>query len=315
MLNSELSVDISPSNFTFNPNEDFSLRNKIRDLADLIIRRPLYKSLYKNLLKTPISKPDIILPAKGMSFYSRRKLVNKFKCIAGSRILILGCGTGWDLGTWLKFVPEEIVCVDLYNFSKCWDLIKDYALKHKIKTKLKFIQADINNLGALGLGEFDIIASDQVLEHCTNLKDFFVSLNDLLRTSGCIYSSYSPIWYTWGGDHFSGRNDLNSGFNHIILNKSLYEKYYLENLSENEDIQSGGRYIKLDLFSKFSSNEYLNLYLDCDFSIKYLAIEFNPLSVKVLKNKELLSVLLKQHPKLSYEDFIIKGHIIILEKA
>ena len=42
------STDISPKNFRFNPKIGTSLRDRLRDFADTLIRRPIYKVMYAN---------------------------------------------------------------------------------------------------------------------------------------------------------------------------------------------------------------------------------------------------------------------------
>ena len=53
-------------------------------------------------------------------------------------------------------------------------------------------------------------------------------------------------------------DDLSNRFNHIMLKKSEYKKYIKSMKLDNEDIQGGYRYVELDLFSKLTTQEYID---------------------------------------------------------
>lgn len=307
--------DLSPESFRFDPSIGTSLRDRIRDFLDQIIRRPLYKFCYRNLFSSLPYKIEMTLPEKGLSFFARRKWVNKYISIKNSRILILGCGTGWDIGSWIHFKPREIIGIDLYNFSNCWQKIKKYASENNLSTKIDFYQADLAELNKFKFGKFDILASDAVFEHCKDLKKVMVTLYDLLNQDGIIYTSYGPLWYCWGGDHFSGRGGIENGYNHLLLDPTDYRNYYKQYLRELEfELQNGGRFIELDLYSKLSGVEYLDIYRQTGFQTRSLIVEFCANAIKVLKNESLQKKLVQKFPGLTIEDFFLKSHLVILSK-
>lgn len=307
-------VDISPQDFKFNPNFGRSLRDSARDLVDKFFRRPYYKFRYKDKLSNLPCRVDLILPSKGLSKLAKRSLVDRHIQLKNSRLLVVGCGDAWDFSTYLNFEPKDLVGVDLYNFQRCWDNVINYAYSSNLVTNVEFYQTDIAQLENKISGQFDVIFSDAVFEHCVNLNSSLVSLYDLLKPGGIIYASYGPLWYCWGGDHFSGRGGLENGFNHLLLDSIDYKKYYIKYLKESEfELQNGGRYIELDLFSKLSSNEYLKLYNDMGFNIKQLIVDIDLRGEKLL-TPQFLKKLLDKYPNLHPNDFMIKGHTILLEK-
>ncbi len=308
--------DLSPEDFRFDPSIGTSLRDRMRDLLDQTVRRPLYKFCYRKLFQGLPYKTELTLPEKGLSSFARRKWINKYTPIKDSRTLILGCGTGWDIGTWLQFKPKEIIAVDLYNFSGCWQKIKRYVSENNLQTKISFYQTDITELDKFQFDKFDIISSDAVFEHCRDLRQVMKVLYNLLNLNGIIYASYGPLWYCWGGDHFSGRGGIENGYNHVLLNITNYRNYYNKYLREPEfELQNGGRFVELDLFSKLSGVEYLNIYEQAGFKIRSLIVEFCANAVNALKDKSLKINLECTFPRLQTEDFILKSHLVILSKT
>jgi 2-polyprenyl-3-methyl-5-hydroxy-6-metoxy-1,4-benzoquinol methylase len=308
-------TDFSSVDFNFNPHLGESWRDRLRDKADTLIRRPLYKLIYNQKFAHLPDRSDLVLPEKGMSTIARRQWLNRHIPLKNSRILVIGCGDGWDFGSYLRFQPKEIVGVDLYNFSQCWQQIKDYVAKAELPTKVTFQQSDISDLDRNIIGEFDVICSDAVFEHCCNLDRVLKTLYSLLSPQGIIYASYGPLWYSWGGDHFSGRGGIENGYNHLLLDSAAYRDYYRQHLQDEAyELQNGGRYIELDLFSKLSSQAYLELYKSSGFKVKSLIYEFSA-QAESLGKTSIFERLLTKFPSLTRDDFLIKSHLLLLGKS
>lgn len=308
------STDISPANFRFDFYIGTSVRERFRDAIDAVIRRPLYKLLYGKKFAHLPYPVDLVLPEKGMSTLAKRQWVNRYVPLENSRILVIGCGTAWDFGSYLRFKPKEIVGVDLYNFSRCWQQVQDYVTQRGGPTKVSFYQADIAGIDSLITGNFDLIASDDVFEHCCDLEAVLKTLYGLLRKGGVMYAGYGPLWYTWGGDHFSGRGGIEQGYNHLILDSDAYLDYYKIYLKDEEfEVQNGGRYIPLALFSKLPSNEYFNLYCRTGFVAREIRVYFSR-KASALRRSKLFDDILEKFSEIKAEDLLIKSHYVILEK-
>ena len=308
-------TDLSPADFRFNPYIGTSLRDRLRDAVDMMIRRPLYKVIYSKKFAHLPYPIDLVLPEKGMSTLTRRQWVNRYVPLHNSRILVIGCGTAWDFGSYLRFKPREIIGVDLYNFARCWKQVQDYVAEAGLPTQVTFHQADIAQLEKILSGEFDIIASDDVFEHCRDLKSVLKTLYSLLRPEGIMYAGYGPLYYTWGGDHFSGRGGIDQGYNHLILDSSDYKTYYHSYLQNDRfEIQNGGRYIKIDLFSRLTTREYFEIYKQTRFCLKSAVIYFSGYA-EYLKSKKMFKIILKKHAQINVDDLLIKSHYIILSKS
>ena len=194
-----------------------------------------------------------------------------------------------------------------------------YISQNKISTKVSLYQSDANDLDHTKLGQFDIIASDAVFEHCTDLKNVLNTTYNLLNKNGIMYAGYGgPFWHTWGGDHFSGRDKIDHGFNHLILDTDEYISYFKNNVRDlNYELHEGGGgvLVSLDLFSKLSGNEYIEFFKATGFKTKEIIVEFSSNAITALKSKDLRNKLIEKYPNFRIDDFILKTHLIILEKT
>lgn len=307
-------TDLSPANFYFNPYIGTSLRDRLRDVVDAVIRRPLYKVIYGKKFAHLPYPIDLVLPEKGMSTLARREWVNRYVPLRDSRILVIGCGTAWDFGSYLRFKPREVVGVDLYNFARCWKQVQDYVAEAGLPTQVTFHQADIAQLEKILTSKFDLITSDDVFEHCRDLKSVLKSLYCLLHPEGIMYAGYGPLYYTWGGDHFSGRGGIEQGYNHLLLDSSAYRNYYHTYLQDDSfEVQNGGRYINLDLFSRLNTREYFELYKQTGFCLKSAFAYFSAYA-ESLKSTKIFEQILIKHPQVNIDDLLIKSHYVILAK-
>jgi len=312
------SIDISSTHIPFDPNIGHSPRDILRDLYDLFFRRRIYQFIYKNYFQELPYKYDYVLPAKGFSNKARINWLNRYKKIKDSRLLIIGVGNGYGIPMWLRYQPKEIIGNDVLNYDIAFKIVQNES-KSILDIPIKLIQKDIEDLNTNEVGTFDIIASEAVFEHVRNMEAVAEKCYRLLNSNGVMYASYGgPLWYTWGGDHFSGRDNLNNGFNHLLLEKNEYWEYFKINIKPTFESElkagAGGILVKLDLFSKLNSSQYLEIFQKVGFTVKKLILEFCPVAEKVLKNEEIRDKLFKIHPDLTIDDFKCKTHIVLLEK-
>ncbi len=232
--------DISSRHINFFNIKNYSLRNRFRDYFDTIIRRPFYSLIYNNFFKKQNYKIDLVLPSKGLSIVARRKKLNKIKIIKNKSILNVGCGNAFDYHYWFKFNPKKIVGVDILNYKYSWEKVKKFVKHKKIKTKVEFYKKDFTQFKYKD--NFDFIVSDAVFEHCKDFLQVTKKCYKLLKKDGIMYASYGgPMWLTYGGDHFSGRDNKKNGFNHLLLSKKKYEAYFNKNAGTlNYELNEGG---------------------------------------------------------------------------
>ena len=224
---------------------------------------------------------------------------------------------GFDYHLWFRFKPKSIYGIDILNYSKSWNIVKKFVKKNKIETKVNFYKTDILNFKTLK--KFDFIVSDAVFEHCKDFEKVARICRKLLKKNGMMYASYGgPMWYTYGGDHFSGRDDKINGYNHLILNKKKYLNYFEKNVGnldyELNEGGGGGVLVEQDLFSRLTGNEYMKIFKKNNFISLCTIAEFCPIGYNLIKNNELLrKKLIQKKLPVNLEDFYLKTHIVYLK--
>ena len=291
------------------------IENKLKPL----LRKPIYgiykflHNIYlKNKYKINFDVDQWLLGQRGNDYVFLRKKVNNYKEIKNKKIFIAGCGTGRDSLSWLKYNPEEITGVDFFNYEESWDQFKKYSLKNKYKTKLNFYQADLERLSGIPNEYFDIISSDAVFEHLNKFETICKEFYRILKPGGVLYSTFGPLYYSWGGDHYSGWDNIDSGYNHIILSKEKYKAYLAKNRYFSPGEEDGRRWITNNLFSYLKPIEYINLLNKSKFCKLFTSIMLDPIAIKCLRKRpDLKDELTKNH---SYLDLLITGMTIIFKK-
>jgi len=317
-FNFKLMNDVSNIDNFINKSFKKILRDKLRDLYDAFLRRKFYQFFLKNFFINQNYNINLVLPSKGFSQLARKKKLNEISKIKNKDIICLGCGNGYDLLDWLKFKPKSITGVDILNYSKSWKQIKNYLDKNKIQTKITFIQKDILRID--NSRKFDFIVSDAVFEHLKDFQKIIKKCNYLLKSDGVMYASYGPLWYNLGGDHFSSRNNIKEGFNHLLLKKNEYLNFFKKNVSNlTDEIKlhgSAGIFVKKNLFSKLTGTEYMETYSKNNFYSKYTVVEYCPDAFQLVnKDNTLKKKLLKITKFKDLENFYLKAQVVYLKKV
>lgn len=183
------------------------------------------------------SKYDRVLPSQrgNNRFFNHKEIVNIFLRENGVKprsCLILGCGNGKDVDGLVSLGFEEIIGVDLFDFSEEFKFLKQ---RHE-HVDISFIKGDLSDvlitLGNAGIG-VDVIISDAVVEHLRwiftdvdNIVRYLKWCNERSEINTLFYSCFGPIWHAFGGDHFSGGRDESQGGDHLHLDDALYQESY-----------------------------------------------------------------------------------------
>jgi SAM-dependent methyltransferase len=282
--------------------------------------RPLISFKYSRYLSREILqkyKPYLCLGSRGLPLESRRHWGSKYlKNIHESTLLVQGTGTGWDVISWARLRPRQIIATDLFAFEDSWQEIAKYCYDH-YRITVEFHVAPIEDMAFLDNNSVDFIASDAVYEHCRNLPGVMQESFRILKPGGCIYASYGPLYFCAGGDHFSGRGGLENCFNHLLLDAEAYQRYLTEHQQDIEDFQGGARYRELDLFSYLTTSQYMEIYRQTGFVLKELILEVSQDALHFKKTfpEKFDFITAKHKAKCSQDDLLIKANFIILQKA
>jgi len=276
--------DFTPVKFTI---EKTPFKEKLK----MIVRRyayPIYVKLREGKverkfeLKKKYGFDKILLGQKGNDYASHRKNLNRYCQIKDKIILIVGCGTGEDLESWLAYNPKKIIAVDYLNYEKAWKIRKKHLSK-KYKTEIVFHQGDAENFDLIGDGTIDIIASDAVYEHLRFFNKVMKELYRVLSKNGVMYATFGPLWYCYGGGHTSDLGSFDKGYNHILLERNDYEKY-LQTLGEYDELKPDGRLFHYnDLFSYLTTKQYLDAFNEAGFKKLFSSVMVGEKPIKFKK--------------------------------
>ena len=302
--------DHTPTNFSI---KKASFNEELKSALRQIIY-PAYTYLNNKILRTRHKyltkyQPDkILLGHRGSDYRALRKRVNKFYSIKGKDILIIGCGTGRDIESWLKFKPNSITAVDLFNYERAWGEVKERFSNDYKHIDIEFLQLDVEKQDLPK--KFDIIASDAVFEHLRNFDFCIQNLTKALKCNGIVYATYGPLWHCWGGDHIGG--EIKDGYNHLLLPNHQY-KEYLKNLGEFEHDEGDGRtWIYNDLFSYLHPKQYLIILEKHNLKKEYLSFLLEKRSLEFKRQEpEKFSQLEKKY---SEESLIVTGMTIVFRR-
>jgi SAM-dependent methyltransferase len=281
--------------------------------------RPILSMIHsRELTKETINalKPTLCLRTRGLPLEDRRLWGCKFLDIRKSVILVQGTGTGWDIISWAKLRPLKIIAIDLFEFEESWEQIAEHCRK-LYNVEVLFYQAPLENVSFIQDSTIDMIASDAVYEHCRNLSDVMKESFRILRSGGFVYATYGPLWYSAGGDHFSGRGGLQHCFNHILMDADEYKEYVNSYLNNIEDFQSGGRYIALDLFSYLTTSQYVKIFEDAGLNVQELIFEISSASIQFRKKfpVKFAQIVNRNADNCCIDDFLIKSNFVLLKKS
>ena len=89
-----------------------------------------------------------------------------------------------------------------------------------------------------------------------------------------------------------------------------------EHRKEVEDFQDGVRYLELDLFSRLTTGEYLEIYREAGLVVKELILEVSDQALAYKKQfpHEFQEILGKYAGQITRDDCLIKAHLLILQK-
>jgi SAM-dependent methyltransferase len=181
------------------------------------------------------------------------------------------------------------------------------------RSALQFVMAHLERL-PLPDGSVDLAASDAVFEHCRDLRAVLAETRRVLRPGGLVYATYGPLWYCFGGDHFSGRGGPSHGYEHLEAEPGAYRRYFERHLTDDEDAQDGGRYVELDLFSKLTTRQYFALYEEAGLELVDSVLEVSAQALAFRRAWPDRFRSIRAAHSLHEDDLLIKTHLVILRR-
>jgi len=289
----------------------------VKQIAYAALRPLLHLEARRWLSDTIVSAgaPVTVLRERGFPIESRRRWALAGLDVSNSVILVQGTGSGWDVLTWARLRPKRIIATDLFAFD-AWAEISRYAAA-KWHVACEFHQAPLEDHAFLADGSIDACVSDAVFEHCRNLDAVLAETRRVLKPGGRLYAAYGPLWFSPGGDHYSGRGGPHTLYNHLLLPTVEYKAYVESQQQDVEDFQNGYRYIELDLFSRMTTGDYLRAYHNRGFAVDELILELSStgLRFRTMFPEQYERLLEALSGKCVPDDLIVKANLVKLTRA
>lgn len=233
---------------------------------------------------------------RGNDYEHRRRQVNRLLPLHGTHILIAGCGTGRDVESWLPFRPARILAVDLFQYEEEWTRLRTEFGRRFPLTEVQFLQGNLTHLPMIPSHSVDVLASDAVFEHLNDPPSAVQEFYRVLRPGGLLYATFGPLWHCWQGDHISGYDRLEGGYNHLLLSQAEYATY-VDGLGPYKQSEEDGRtWLRHGLFSYLRSDEYLSLLSDAGFDRLHVSLVLQPNGALFLRQRpDVGTRLIRQH--------------------
>jgi SAM-dependent methyltransferase len=219
-----------------------------------------------------------LLGQKGNDYAAHRRRINGILPLRGKDILIVGCGTGHDVPSWLPYEPRSLTATDYFSYDRAWREIRE---AHP-GSPLTFAQDDMLNPRHVQRQSVDVIGSDAVLEHVSDVQAAAATMHGSLRPGGIVYATWGALWYCWAGDHASGYDGLRGGYNHLLLEKDAYDAYLDAMGPYRNDPEDGRLWAKNGLFSYLRPKQYLDAFAEAGFDLAYSVAILEPRAIEFL---------------------------------
>jgi len=178
---------------------------------------------------------------------------------------------------------------------------------------VQFMQVDLARMSDVPDASVDVVGSDAVFEHLRDLPGVLAEFRRVLRPGGGLYATFGPLWYGWGGDHVSGYDRLEAGFNHLVLGRDEWLQYVDAMGATGHSEHDGRTWIEHDLFSRLRPTEYLSHLSASGFSCSFVSAIIDPRAVQALQSSSALrDALLRDHP---IRDLLVCGMTIIARRT
>ena len=249
----------------------------------LFVRKYIYPiyNIFVHLMVSPFLKlvsslrPTLwLLSQRGNDYARHRARVNKYFPIKDSVVLIAGCGEGDELESWIEYAPSKLIGVDLAAYPEKWKTLTEYYW-NTYHIEVEFHQADLTTLPFIATGSLDIISSDAVFEHIRFPSQVLKEFNRVLAAQGVLYSTFGPLWFSSGGDHISGNDNISNAYNHLTLSPTDYSNYLAGFGPYTPSAHDGRYWINSNLFSKLKVNQYYDVLMEQGFNVKFSLIILN----------------------------------------
>jgi SAM-dependent methyltransferase len=182
----------------------------------------------------------------GFSQHSEVDDLARLHAVNGKDVLLVGVEVGTEVESlWARHGARSFTGIDIGDYESQW--AESIRSGEAGRLSLRFAKMDASSLGFRS-ESFDLVYSQGVLPHVTDLATFLDDAARVLRPGGVFYAFCCPLWWTYGGSHV---HEL--GFDHLRLEESEY----LDRAMKVED--GSWWWLKEGLFNKLRFRDVLGL--------------------------------------------------------
>ena len=217
--------NIDPSQYASRPDKGI-LRTVARQ-AKSMVATPVLRHRQPELLRELRCQIPFAfdLVYKGYRFGGEAAL-DRFRAVMGDqplgRVLVIGCGAGYETEAWLRRRPRSLVGVDLFDYGRHWQALAP-RLSKAYGCPVEFRQAVAEQL-PFADNSFDVIHSQAVLEHILNMDQSIREMTRVLASGGRMWHEFGPLYFTYGGDHCIPAYGDDAGYDHLLLDDPEYQR-------------------------------------------------------------------------------------------
>ena len=177
-------------------------------------------------------------------------------------VLIVGVQMGDELlRSWVPRRPRRLIGVDLESWPDKWNTLRRSAAAANVPCAL--LLANGMELPVRD-ASVDLVSSQGVLEHITDVERFLRESWRVLRPGGCIHAFFGPLWHCYGGPHIGELE-----YDHLLLQRDQF-------IAKARALNTGWSYwLEKQLYNNLVLEEYLALFTRY-FHVERLALVGSP---------------------------------------
>lgn len=175
--------------------------------------------------------------------------------ILGRRVLDFGCGRGFQAVALATAGAGEVVALD--TNEKLLATGREWAVKQRVEERVRFTAA----LGAEDEGSFDVVTSQNSMEHFPDPAAVLQAIRRALRPGGELLLTFSPPWFAPYGAHMHYFTSV--PWVHLLFSErtvmAVRSRYRHDGATHYEEVEGGLNRMSVAKFERLVRDSGLEL--------------------------------------------------------